>query len=209
MLIYEPYVNLAQKLNQITPGHFAKKTMFANSGAEAVENAIKIARSYTKRPALLSFERAFHGRTLLALSLTGQIQPYKLGFGPFSAEVYRMPFVYCYRCSFGLEYPSCDIRCADYLHEVFHSHVSVENVAAIIAEPVLGEGGFVIPPKEFFPRLKQICEQNGILFIADEIQTGFGRTGRMFAMEHFQVEPDLVLMAKSLARGWSALTRSF
>ena len=201
VVMYEPYVALAKRLNQITPGRFEKKTVFFNSGAEGVENAIKIARSYTKREAVICFENAFHGRTLFTLSLTSKVKPYKFGFGPFFPEVYRIPYAYCYRCSFGMSYPSCEIRCADYLKEVFHTHVTAENVAALVAEPVLGEGGFVVPPKEFFPKLKKICEDEGIVFIADEIQTGFGRTGKMFAMEHFDVEPDIVVTAKSIAAG--------
>ena len=201
VVMYEPYVTLAKKLNEITPGDFPKKTMFANSGAEAVENAIKIARHATGRPAIIAFEDAFHGRTLLALSLTSKMKPYKFGFAPYAPEIYRMPYAYCYRCPFGLEYPTCELRCAYFLRDFFHTHISAEQVAAIIVEPVLGEGGFVVPPKEYFKVLKNICEEHGIVFIADEIQTGFGRTARMFAMEHYEVEPDIVVMAKSMAGG--------
>jgi len=147
VVMYEPYVELAKRLNQITPGNFQKKTMFANSGAEGVENAIKIARHATGRPATIAFEDAFHGRTLLALSLTSKMKPYKFGFAPYAPEIYRMPYAYCYRCAFGLEYPSCEIRCAYLLRDFFHTHVSAEQVAALIVEPVLGEGGFVVPPK--------------------------------------------------------------
>lgn len=201
VVMYEPYVALATRLNEISSGNFEKKSLFFNSGAEGVENAIKIARSYTKRDAIICFEDAFHGRTLFTLSLTSKVKPYKFGFGPFFPEIYRIPYAYCYRCSFGMTYPSCEIRCADYLKEIFHTHVPAENVAALLVEPVLGEGGFVVPPKEFFPKLKKVCEDNGIVFIADEIQTGFGRTGKMFAMEHFGVEPDILVTAKSLAAG--------
>lgn len=201
VVLYEPYAYLAKKLNEITPGNFPKKTMFANSGAEAVENAVKIARAYTKRPAIIAFERGFHGRTLLAMTLTGQVHPYKAGFGPFAPEVYRMPFPYSYQCSSGPTYPCCSIHTADYLYEMFKSHVPAENVAAIIVEPILGEGGFVVPPKDYLARLKEICQEKGILFIADEVQTGFGRTGKMFAMEHYNVEPDIIVTAKSLAGG--------
>ncbi len=201
VVMYEPYVELAQKMNQITPGGFPKKTMFVNSGAEAVENAVKVARYATGRSALIAFEDAFHGRTLLAMTLTSKVKPYKYGFGPYAPEVYRIPYGYCYRCAFGLEYPSCEIHCADYLREVFHTHISAENVAAVMAEPVLGEGGFVVPPNGWHRKIKHICEDNGILYIDDEVQTGFGRTAKMFAIEHFGVEPDIVTTAKSLAGG--------
>jgi len=201
VVMYEPYVELAKRLNGLTPGKFPKKTMLANSGAEAVENAIKIARHATGRPATIAFEDAFHGRTLLALSLTSKMKPYKFGFAPYAPEIYRMPYAYCYRCAFGLEYPSCEIRCAYFLRDFFNTHISAEQVAALIIEPVLGEGGFVVPPKEYFKILKKICEDNGIVFIADEVQTGFGRTATMFAMEHYEVDPDIVIMAKSMAAG--------
>ena len=201
VMMYEPYLELAEKLCGLTPGSFSKMAMFANSGAEAVENAVKVARYYTKRPAIIAFENAFHGRTLLTMSLTSKVKPYKLGFGPFAPEVYRIPYAYCYRCPFGLKYPACDVACADYLNEFFISHVAAESTAAVIAEPVQGEGGFITPPPEYFPKLNRICDENGIVFIADEIQTGMGRTGKMFAVEHWNVEPDLVTVAKSLAAG--------
>ena len=201
VVMYEPYVELAKRLNKITPGDFPKKTMLVNSGAEAVENAIKIARHATGRTGTIAFEDAFHGRTLLALSLTSKMKPYKFGFAPYAPEIYRMPYAYCYRCVFGLEYPSCELRCAYFLKEFFATHISGEQVAALIVEPVLGEGGFVAPPKEYFRVLQKICQENGIVFIADEIQTGFGRTAKMFAMEHYEVAPDIVVMAKSIAGG--------
>jgi 4-aminobutyrate aminotransferase/(S)-3-amino-2-methylpropionate transaminase len=201
VVMYEPYVELAKRLNEMVPGHFPKKTMFANSGAEAVENAIKIARHATGRPATIAFGDAFHGRTLLALSLTSKMKPYKFGFAPYAPEIYRMPYAYCYRCAFGLEYPSCELRCAYFLRDFFDNHISAEQVAALIVEPVLGEGGFVVPPKEYFKVLHKICQENGIVFIADEVQTGFGRTAKMFAMEHYEVDPDILVMAKSMAGG--------
>ncbi|MGA2464458.1 MAG: 4-aminobutyrate--2-oxoglutarate transaminase [Thermodesulfobacteriota bacterium] len=201
VVMYEPYVELAKRLNQITPGTFPKKTMFVNSGAEGIENAMKVARHATGRPAVIAFEDAFHGRTLLTLSLTSKMKPYKFGFGPYAPEIYRMPYAYCYRCAFGLEYPSCEIRCAYFLKEFFQTYISAEQVAALIVEPVLGEGGFVVPPKEYFKVLQKICQDNGIVFIADEVQTGFGRTARMFAMEHYKVAPDILVMAKSIAGG--------
>jgi 4-aminobutyrate aminotransferase / (S)-3-amino-2-methylpropionate transaminase / 5-aminovalerate transaminase len=201
VLPYEEVVQLAQKLCAVTPGSFPKAAFFANSGAEAVENAVKIARYYTKRQAIITFENAFHGRTLLTMSLTSKVKPYKFGFGPFAPEIYRMPYAYCYRCPFGLTYPSCNVACADYLNEFFISHVAAETTAALIAEPVQGEGGFVTPPPEYFPKLMKICHDNGILFIDDEIQSGMGRTGKMFAVNHWGVEPDLITLAKSLAAG--------
>ena len=200
VVAYEPYVLLAKKLNEITPGSFPKKTMFCNSGAEAVENALKAARAYTKRPGIISFEGGFHGRTLLALSVTGKQHPYKEGFGPFAPDVYHIPFPNPYRCDQCRESP-CAWHSPEYLHEFFRVYAPANEIAAVIVEPVQGEGGFVVPPKEYFAGLKRICEGNGILFIADEIQTGFGRTGRMFAMEHFGVEPDIVTTGKSLGGG--------
>jgi 4-aminobutyrate aminotransferase/(S)-3-amino-2-methylpropionate transaminase len=201
--MHEPYVELAERLNKLTPGDFPKKTFFANSGAEAVENAVKIARSFTGRPAVLAFEDAFHGRTLLAMSLTSKVKPYKFGFGPFAPEVYRLPYAYCYRCPFGVEHPECEARCArPAIDDFFKRHVAAESVAAIIVEPVLGEGGFVVPPREFLSGIQETCRAHGILLIADEIQTGFGRTGKFFAIEHSRVEPDLITVAKSLAAGF-------
>lgn len=199
--MYEPYVELAARLNALTPGTFPKKTMFTNSGAEAVENGVKVARAYTKRPAVVAFDHAFHGRTLLGLTLTSKVHPYKAGFGPFAPEVYRAPYAYCYRCPLGLAYPSCGVACADYLEEVFTTQVAAETVAALIVEPVVGEGGFIVPPPEFLPKLQASCRKYGIVFIADEVQTAFGRTGRLFASERWNVEPDVLLMAKSLAGG--------
>lgn len=200
--MYEPYIRLAERLNQLTPGDFPKKTFFANSGAEAVENAIKIARSFTGRPGIIAFEDAFHGRTLLALSLTSKIRPYKFGFGPFAPEVYRLPYGYCYRCAYGLTYPDCQMRCARRaLEDFFKRYVAAESAAAVIVEPVLGEGGFVAPPREFFVELQQVCRDHGILLIADEVQTGMGRTGTLFACEQFGIEPDILIAAKSLGGG--------
>jgi len=206
--MYESYVKLAKKLNEITPGDFPKKTMFVNSGAEAVENAIKVARHATGKSAIIAFEDAFHGRTLLALSLTSKAKPFKVGFGPYAPEIYRMPYAYCYRCAYDLEYPSCELHCAHCLKEFFNTHVAAEQVAALIVEPVLGEGGFVPPPKGFLNILHDTCKENGIVFILDEIQSGFGRTGKLFASEHFDVAPDVMVMAKSIAGGFplSAVT---
>src|SRR5215831_6141546 len=198
---YESYVRLAERLNEVTPGKFAKKTIFLNSGAEAVENAVKIARAYTKRPAIIAFEDAFHGRTMMTLALTSKTHPYKAGFAPFPSEVYRLPYAYCYRCSYGLTYPGCKLACASALEDAFKRVVAPESVAAVIAEPVLGEGGFVAPPEEFYTVVKEICGRHGILFIADEVQSGIARTGKYFAIEHYGVEPDLITSAKSLGGG--------
>jgi len=198
---YESYVRLAERMNEVTPGKFAKKTIFVNSGAEAVENAVKIARAYTKRPGIIAFEDAFHGRTMMTLALTSKTHPYKAGFAPFPAEVYRVPFAYCYRCSYNLKYPSCDLYCARHLEDTFKRVVANEEVAAVIAEPVLGEGGFVAPPPDYFRVLIDLCHKHGILFIADEVQSGFGRTGALFASERYGIEPDLIVTAKSLGGG--------
>src|ERR1700722_853440 len=198
---YEGYVKLAERMNEVTPGEFAKKTLFVNSGAEAVENAVKIARAYTKRPAIIAFEDAFHGRTMMTLALTSKTHPYKAGFAPFPAEVYRLPFAYCYRCSYNLKYPSCDLYCARHLEDTFKRVVANEEVAAVIAEPVMGEGGFIAPPPDYFKVLIDLCHKHGILFIADEVQSGFGRTGTLFASERYGIEPDLIVTAKSLGGG--------
>jgi 4-aminobutyrate aminotransferase/(S)-3-amino-2-methylpropionate transaminase len=198
---YELYVSLAEQMNRRAPGSFQKKTMFVNSGAEAIENAVKISRCYTGRPAIVCFEDAFHGRTLLTMSLTSKTHPYKAGFGPFAGEIYRMPYAYCYRCSYSLKYPDCKIFCAHQLEDVFKRGVAAESVAAVVVEPILGEGGFVVPPREFFTVLQQICRRHGILLIADEVQTGFGRTGALFASERLGIEPDLLVTAKSLGGG--------
>jgi len=198
---YETYVRLAERLNQITPGKFTKKTLLVNTGAEAVENAVKIARAHTKRPAVIAFEDAFHGRSMMTLALTSKTHPYKAGFAPFPSDVYRIPYAYCYRCSYSLKYPSCEVFCARHLEDTFKRVVASEYVAAVIAEPVLGEGGFVTPPLEFFRIIIDICHKHGVLFIADEVQSGFGRTGKMFASEHYGIEPDIVVTAKSLGGG--------
>src|SRR5882757_2382647 len=198
---YEEYVRLAERMNQVTPGKFPKKTLFVNSGAEAVENAVKIARAHTGRSGVIAFEDAFHGRSMMTLALTSKTHPYKAGFAPFPSDVYRIPYAYCYRCSYSLKYPSCDLYCARHLEDTFKRVVASEDVAAVIAEPVLGEGGFVVPPPDFFRVLIDICHKNGVLFIADEVQSGFGRTGAMFASEHYGIEPDILVTAKSLGGG--------
>jgi len=195
---YESYISLAERLGRLTPGSFAKKTMFVNSGAEAVENAVKIARHATKRPGVLCFEDAFHGRTQLALSLTSKVT-YKAGFGPMDGNVTRVPYAYPYRCEEGAA--ACTRVTIAAIEDHFRRHVDPSMLAAVIVEPVLGEGGFVVPPPDFLRKLQELCDRHGILFIADEVQTGFGRTGRMFACEHFGVTPDILVTAKSLAGG--------
>jgi 4-aminobutyrate aminotransferase / (S)-3-amino-2-methylpropionate transaminase / 5-aminovalerate transaminase len=198
---YEGYIRLAERMNEVTPGTFPKKTLFLNSGAEAIENAVKIARAYTKRPAIIAFEDAFHGRTMMTLALTSKTHPYKAGFAPFPGDVYRVPFAYCYRCSYNLKYPSCDLYCARHLEDTFKRVVANEEVAAVIAEPVMGEGGFIAPPPDYFKVLIDLCHKHDILFIADEVQSGFGRTGAMFASERYGIEPDILVTAKSLGGG--------
>lgn len=198
---YESYIRLANKLNTITPGQFPKKTILLNSGAEAVENAIKIAKYHTKRYGILSFLEGFHGRTAAAMSLTGQMQPYKYNFGPPIPWIYHLPFAYCYRCPFGQTYPGCELACAKYVEQVFGSVISPDAIAALIVEPVQGEGGFIVPPKEFLPELYQVCKAKGIIFIDDEVQTGIARTGKLFAIEHSSIEPDLITTAKSVGGG--------
>ena len=198
---YESAVKLAQKLCSVAPGPFPKSAVFFNSGAEAVENSIKIARYSKKRQGIIALEYAFHGRTLLAMTLTSKVKPYKLGFGPLAPGVYHMPAAYCYRCTFNLQYPKCDVACADYLKDFFLKHVAAEDTAALIVEPVQGEGGYIVPPPEYLSKLTKICRNHGILLVADEVQSGMGRTGRMFAVEHFKVDPDLITVAKSFAAG--------
>lgn len=197
---YSSYSELAERLTRLVPG--AEKAAFFNSGSEAVENAVKIARAYTGRRAMVAFEGGFHGRTSMALSLTSKTTPYKKGFLPLAGEVYRLPYAYPYR-------PPVEPRggqsfgeaCAELLDGLFDKYVAAGEVAAVIVEPVLGEGGFVVPPDDYLPALKRECEKHGILLIADEVQTGFGRTGKMFASEHSGVEPDLVTLAKSMGAG--------
>jgi 4-aminobutyrate aminotransferase / (S)-3-amino-2-methylpropionate transaminase / 5-aminovalerate transaminase len=191
---YEVYVTLAERLIGVAPFSVPAKAAFFNAGTEAVENAVKFARAYTRRPAVIAFEGAFHGRTFLSLSLTSKTHPYKAGLGPFSSEVYRVPFPYEYR---GVSAE----QALDALERAFQSLVAPETVAAIVMEPVLGEGGFVPAPQAFVEGVRGICDREGIVFVADEVQTGYGRTGRMFAMEHFGVEPDLMTVAKSIAAG--------
>lgn len=200
--LYDCYIELAEILNRITPGRFPKKTFFVNSGAEAVENAIKIVRASTRRPAIICFQDAFHGRTAMGMALTSKPHPYKAGFEPLPGHIFRIPYAYCYRCSYGKSYPQCQVYCgSEAVLDALQRVVPVEEIGAVIVEPVQGEGGFIVPPPGFLPALKAICEKYGIVFVADEVQTGFGRTGQMFACEHFGIEPDIVITAKSLSGG--------
>ena len=204
---YEPYIELCERLIGIVPGDFEKKAVLFNSGAEAVENAVKIARAATGRTAVVAFDNAFHGRTMMAMTLTGKDRPYKEGFGPFAPDVYHARFPYAYRCTcdshaYLVEQPDteCEVESGEDLALVL-DHIGSRNVAAVIVEPVQGEGGFVVAPPGWLRMLRDVCDREGIVLIADEIQTGFGRTGRMLAMEHAGVEPDITLLAKSIASG--------
>ena len=194
VLPYESYVTLAERINKLTPGNFAKKTCFFSSGAEAVENAIKIARASTGRPGIIAFSGAFHGRTMMGCALTGKVAPYKIGFGPFPAEIYHAPFP--------VDLHGVSVEDAIHaIHTLFKSDIDPKRVAAVIIEPVQGEGGFYVTPPELMRELRKLCDEHGILLIFDEIQTGFGRTGKMFAAEHYDVLPDIMTMAKSMAGG--------
>ena len=199
VMMYEPYIELAERLVKLTPGEFPKKAIFFNSGAEAVENAVKIARWATGRPAIIVFDNAYHGRTLMTMTMTSKVKPYKYRFGPYAPEFYRAPFPYPYRMNMTAQ-ESIDF-CIQELERMFIGEVAPDQVAAIIVEPVQGEGGFMVSPPGFLRALKDVCEKHNILFIADEIQSGFCRTGRMFAVEHDGVEPDLIIIAKSMGAG--------
>jgi 4-aminobutyrate aminotransferase / (S)-3-amino-2-methylpropionate transaminase / 5-aminovalerate transaminase len=199
----EPYVALAERLNALAPIHGEdRRTMFTNSGAEAVENAVKISRYFTGRSAVVVFDHAFHGRTLLAMTMTAKVMPYKQSLGPLVPEVHRLPFSYPYRCPTGGHTPEeCAETCGAFAVDHMDKQIGPENIACVVVEPIMGEGGFVVPGPGFLKALADYCRANGILFVADEVQTGIGRTGRMFAIEHEGVEPDLMTMAKSLAGG--------
>ena len=200
---YKPYIDLAKKLTEITPGNFKKRALMLNSGSEAVENAVKIVRQATGRPNIISFENSFHGRTYMSMTLTGKVDPYKIGLGPFVPGVYFTPFPYSYRCPWGTtDKEECGKAAISHIeHSIFKTQVDPDTVGAVIVETVQGEGGFIDPPKNFYPMLKELCEDHGIKLIIDEVQTGFGRTGKMFAIEHYGVEPDVITMAKAIANG--------
>lgn len=201
VMMYESYINLAERLCTLAPGDFAKKAAFFNSGAEAVENAVKMARKYTKRQGIISFTRGFHGRTLMTMTMTSKVKPYKLGFGPFAPEVYKAPYPYVYRRPDGMTEQQYTDMIIEQFEQFLLAEVAPETVAAVVMEPVQGEGGFIVPDIRFVQRVREICTQYGILFVADEIQTGFSRTGKYFAIDHFNVVPDLITISKSMGAG--------
>jgi len=201
VLMYESYVRLAKKLTEITPGNFPKQVVLKNSGSEAIEDAVKIARSYTGKKGIIAFEGAFHGRTQLTAALTSQVKNYKLGFGPFDPYVQRFPYAYSYRAPFGLTGVEYANYCIKRIEDSFKSYIAPEETAAIILEPLLGEGGYIIPPAEFVKGLRKLCDDYGLVLIDDEIQSGMGRTGKMWAIEHFDVVPDILVTSKGLGGG--------
>ena len=197
---YLGYIEVCEALNRLTPGGHKKKSVLLNSGAEAVENAIKIARAYTKRQAVVVFEHGYHGRTNLTMAMTAKSMPYKEGFGPFASEIYRMPMAYPFR--FNGDAADCAAQTLEEVTHKIEKEIGAKNVAAIVIEPIQGEGGFIVPPKGFLPGLANFAKENGIVFVADEVQTGFGRTGKMFAVEHENVDADLITTAKGIAGGF-------
>lgn len=196
---YESYVEVCEKLNELTPGDHEKRTFLVNSGAEAVENAVKIARHATGRPGVVVFDHGYHGRTLLTMTLTAKNMPYKQGFGPFAPEVYRAPLAYPFRWPGGAE--NCADEAAEQAIDLITKQIGAQNVAAVVIEPIAGEGGFIVPAKGFLPRIAEFCRANGIVFVADEVQTGFARTGTLFACEDEGVVPDIITTAKGIAGG--------
>lgn len=201
VMTYEPYVELGKKLTEITVGDYEKKVMFANSGAEALENAIKVARAYTKKTGILSATGSFHGRTNMTMSITSKYKPYKNGFGPFAPETYKFDYPYTYRNGDGMSDVEYGKACAEKLRLMLKTTISPDMIGCLIVEPLQGEGGFVAPPKEYMQELQKICNENNIVFVVDEVQAGFGRTGKMFAHEHYGIEPDIITMSKSIAAG--------
>jgi len=199
---YEQYPKLAEKLNEIIPVEGEKMTILLNTGAEADENAVKIAKRFTGRSEIICFAGAFHGRSYMAMAMTSKCRPYKTGFGPLPSGIHRFPFPYCYRCPYGLEKGNCDMHCAKMFEDSFFlEYVAPDQVAAIVIEPILGEGGFIVAPDEFMIEMRRLCDKYGILLIDDEIQSGYARTGKMFACEHWSVRPDIIVSAKSVAGG--------
>ncbi|MBN1643023.1 MAG: acetyl ornithine aminotransferase family protein [Anaerolineae bacterium] len=199
---YPGQVRLAERLSALAPIGTPTRVFFANSGAESIEAAFKLARYHSRRPRMLAYVGAFHGRTMGALSLTASKAVQRRGFAPLVPGVTHVPYPYCYRCPFHLTYPACDIYCATYIDEtVLATHCPADEVAALFAEPIQGEGGYVVPPPGYFHRIRDLCDRHGILLVMDEVQSGFGRTGKMFASEHWGVEPDMIAMAKGIASG--------
>jgi 4-aminobutyrate aminotransferase len=193
---------LCERLATLAPGSAKKRVFLSNSGTEAVEGALKLARYATRRSAFVAFKGAFHGRTYGALSLTSSKYKQHSHFGPFLPDVHHVPFGYCYRCEYGKSYPSCGLHCVEIIErDLFARHLDPSDVAAIVVEPIQGEGGYIVPPRDYLPALRQLCDRHGILLVCDEVQTGVGRTGKMFAVEHAGVEPDIVTVAKGLGSG--------
>jgi 4-aminobutyrate aminotransferase / (S)-3-amino-2-methylpropionate transaminase / 5-aminovalerate transaminase len=201
VMMYDSYIELAEKIAALAPIEGQKQVAFFNSGAEAVENAVKIAKKYTKRQGVISFTRGYHGRTLMTMTMTSKVKPYKFEFGPFASEVYKAPFPYPYRRPEG----TTEEQHSDFIIEQFEqfliADVAPETVACVVMEPVQGEGGFIVPDQKFVKHIREICKEHGILFVADEIQTGFARTGKYFSIEHFGVQPDLITISKSMGAG--------
>jgi len=197
---YESYLKLAEEMSKICPGKLTK-SIFLNSGSEAIENSIKIARAYTKRKWILSYKTAFHGRTLLDISLTGKEKPYREGFGPLVPNIQLVDYAYCYRCPLKMEYPSCNLACADTIRSVMEKAPLQGDICALVGEPQQGEGGFINPPPGYWEKIRKICDDNGAVLIDDEVQTGFGRTGKMFGIEHWKCEPDMLVSGKGLSLG--------
>ncbi len=199
---YQQTVNLAEKLLEITPGRFQKRVHFGNSGTEAVETALKLSKWHTRKHQFIAFIGAFHGRTLGSMSLTASKPIQRRHYFPMLPGITHVPYPYCYRCPFNLSYPECSYRCVDFIDEqVLQKYVPPEEVAGIVFEPIQGEGGYIVPPPEYFQRLKKLADKYGLLMIADEVQSGIGRTGRWFAIEHWKIEPDIICVAKALASG--------
>ncbi len=199
---YPTQSELARKLAEIAPGDSPKRVFFCNSGAESVEGAIKLARNHTRRQRIVAFFGSFHGRTYGAMSVTASKVIQRRFFAPFVPGVHHVPYGYCYRCPLNLDYPECELECVDYIDDMlFKRNVPPDEVAAILVEPIQGEGGYVVPPPDYHQKLKALCEKYGILYVADEVQTGMGRTGKMYASEHFGVEPDILCSAKGIASG--------
>lgn len=199
--LYDPFTDLAEAMYQISPNRKLKKSLFVNSGSEAIENALKISRAYTKKKWVASFKTSFHGRTMLDISLTAKEKPYRDGFGPLFPNIIHLDYAYCYRCHLRLEYPSCGLACVDKIRETLESPPYEGDMAALFSEPIQGEGGFMVPPPGYFQKLYKVCKDNGIIFIDDEVQAGMDRTGKIWAIEHWKTVPDILVFGKGIAAG--------